>query len=192
MNHLTMVTEIEFLRQKMAEQAMMFTAKQKSLLLVLEAFRWVGVQEIGGNNSGQIVEMFQADAGIHKGDAWCMAFVQNCISSVDRTCSILGHNATALMPSGAHCMTVWEKTQDILKSQTPKTGSVVIWHRKETSSGHTGIVVDTTENGLFQTIEGNTSPSEGVQRDGDGVFKKTHNMTPTGTMELVGFINPWG
>ena len=47
----------------------------KERLLIHEAKRWVGVTEVGGNNRGQVVEIFQkAVGGVANGQPWCMDF----------------------------------------------------------------------------------------------------------------------
>lgn len=183
--------ENRFLRDKLARLS--FSAIQRSGLLILEAHRWLGIQEIGGNNQGQVVGIFQRDAGIAPGDPWCMAFVQYCINHVDETVAVFNSDADrSRMAKGAHCLTVWNKTPESLKTSTPVPGSIAVWQHSDQASGHTGVVVDIPDNGFFRTIEGNTSPGQGVNRDGDGVFQKDHAITAIGSMRLLGFILPWG
>ena len=58
----------------------MVSAEIRKRLLVLEASRWIGVSEVGGQNKGQLVEMFQksADDKASK-EPWCLAFVLFCV-----------------------------------------------------------------------------------------------------------------
>lgn len=165
-------------------------------LLILEARRWVGVKE-AGDNSGEMVTMFQNwdDSPDHV--PWCMAFVQYCLKQVDSAYAEINTSATKhKLKKGEHCMTVWEKSPQNCRSNKPQKGYVAIWQYykdgKPTPSGHTGIVtgIDNTH-GVFSTIEGNTSDSASVDREGDGVFAKIRSLTPQGNMKLVGFLNPW-
>ncbi|MGZ6369959.1 MAG: CHAP domain-containing protein [Bdellovibrionota bacterium] len=165
----------------------------RAALLVEEAERWIGVQEVGANNRGQLVELFLNSIGLAPGLPWCMAFVQFCVAQVDRLASSIDPSAVAnRMFRSAGCAMVWNMTSTELRSSTPEMGSVVIWKHATSSEGHCGIVIGVNGDGSFDTVEGNTSPSPGVNRDGDGVFRKSHSQTPTGAMELVGFICPWG
>ena len=60
-------------------------------LLIFEARRWVGMTEIGGNNRGQVVEMFQrAVDGKASGEPWCAAFVFFCVGMVESMAAALG------------------------------------------------------------------------------------------------------
>jgi len=52
-------------------------------LLIFEATRWLGIQEIGGNNRGQVIRMFQRVIGRAQNEPWCMSFVQYCWHMTD-------------------------------------------------------------------------------------------------------------
>ena len=164
-------------------------------LLLNEAKRWIGIQEVGGNNRGQLVDIFLKTTGLPAGNPWCMAFVQFCIDHVDDMATLLNPKTaiTGIFKSD-HCMTVWQETPFALKGSIPLPGSVVIWEKRGSSSGHTGIVTSSDPNtATFKTIEGNTSPAAGtVEREGDGVYAKSHTLRGGATMDLVGFIYPWG
>jgi hypothetical protein len=64
---------------------------------------------------------------------------------------------------------------------------------KATSSGHVGIVVGVNSDGSILTVEGNTSPGDVVQREGDGVWLKQRRYLnePKGTMQVKGFLRVW-
>lgn len=170
----------------------------KHKLFIKEAQNWAGIHEIGGNNRGQLVEIFLRRSGLPPGNPWCMAFVQFCREMVDGFLDTVGaSDQISKMPRGAHCMTIWNTCLPDLKSSEPSVGSVVIWDHPGTANGHTGIVVFVSDDkSIFQTIEGNTSPGgAGDQRDGDGVYLKSHRTQPVSTptaLQIVGFINPWG
>lgn len=170
------------------------TLAMKENLLIIEATRWLGIQEVGGNNQGQLVQYFLQSCGLGPGNPWCMAFVQACIQSVDREINAIDpFSPRSQMAKGAFCSGVWGSTAPSLRGLVPLVGSIVVWKHIASLSGHTGIVISVESGGKYQTIEGNTSPNHGVVREGDGVFKKTHStQNSDATMVLLGFISPWG
>lgn len=159
--------------------------KECAKLLIAEAKKWVGVHEIGGNNRGSQVEIFQkAVDGKASGEAWCMAFVQFCIKQVEQSQGI----KSSIIKS-EHCMTTWRGSE---KSRCPaQPGSVIIWRHGTTDNGHTGIVVSVNADGSINTIEGNTSDGTGVNRDGDGVYSRKRNAVKEGDMIVQGFLKPF-
>jgi len=142
----------------------------KNRLLTVEAERWLGMMEEGGNNMGQLVRLFQSQIGIAHGEPWCMSFVQYCCYWVDRYVS---SQATHSLHKSEHCMTVWRKTPQSCRLHRPEVGSVAIWNKLGTDAGHTGVVIGVGE-GNITTIEGNTGDdARRVIREGDGVFAKS-------------------
>lgn len=175
--------------------SMDLTPAQRRQLLISEARRWVGIQEVGGNNRGQLVDIFLKTSGMPSGNPWCMAFVEYCVTQVDRMAYLLNSTTTAAkMAKSARCMTVWEQSPLEVRDALPAPGSIVIWEKHGSTDGHTGVVIEADPSaGVFKTIEGNTSPiGATIEREGDGVYQKSHTMHPTGTMDLIGFIYPWG
>ena len=169
------------------------TSVERRALLVEEAKRWIGIQEVG-NNRGQIIDLMHRITKVPAGSPWCMSFVQFCISAVDRqSAAIFEGSAPSKIKNSAHVLTVWNEAPETLKSKRPRTGDIAIWRQRGTSSGHTGIVIAVPADGsTFESVEGNTSPSASVDREGDGVFLKRRLINPTGSMELLGFLRPWG
>lgn len=169
----------------------------KTKMLIAEAKRWVGTSE-EGNNSGQIIESFQKVVdGVAGKEAWCMAFVQSCLKYTRYYYDVFVGTTSgpANIPLTEHCMTAWNKTPAQFRSDKPVVGSVVIWNHyqngKPSFNGHTGIVTGIKDDEFFTTIEGNTGPSAGVQREGDGVYEKTRSVKGLGNMHVVGFLLPW-
>ena len=166
-------------------------------LTVYEAKRWLGATEQGGNNSGQLVEIFQkAVDGVASREPWCMAYVQSCVIRAEEMLSISHPGVDAILVNALHksehCMTVWAKTPAACRIPDPKVGAIVIWRHGNSTSGHTGIVMSVLPDGSFYTAEGNTgSTAAGIVREGDGVYKKLRSKRQVGTMILVGFIDPW-
>lgn len=171
----------------------MITTEIKSKFLVAEAKRWVGITEENGDNKGQCVQMFQkACDNKAAGESWCMAFVQFCLKSVDDVCiNIFQAKGRHNLEISEHCLTVWNNSPKSCRVDLPVVGSIAIWQMGETTSGHTGIVIDVLAGGGFVTIEGNTGPGAGVERNGDGVYTKMRSMKPAGNMKLLGFILPY-
>jgi len=166
----------------------------KHLLLRHEASRWVGFMERGGNNHGQVVEMFQSVVGGANGEAWCMSFVQYCVMQTDLLLETLNSaDILTVLPEKEHCWDTWKYSKGNSRGRDPEIGHVAIWKHKDNNNGHTGIVVGFHKNdpSLFYTVEGNTSPTGGDQREGDGVFLKTRDKIGIGKLKLMGFLDPW-
>lgn len=167
----------------------------KTRLLIAEVQRWVGVAE-QGNNSGQLIEMFQKSVdGVAQHESYCMAFVQYCLQQVDAQCEALAglcSNDKHMLFRSEHCLTVWAKSPKECRIDKPVIGSVVIWQHGNTANGHTGIVTGIKDDEFFTTIEANTGPSAGVERNGDGVYEKTRSVKGSGEMKVLGFLLPWG
>ncbi len=166
-------------------------------LLVHEAKRWLRFTEKGGDNKGQVVEMFQKHVdGKAQGEPWCMSFAQFCVSQTDMTIDAIMMNSSenrSIIYSSEHCLTVWNKSPKECQFETPKLGSLMIWQHGSSSSGHVGIVVCVESSGEYVwTVEGNTGPQEAVNRDGDGVYLKKRKILNPGKMKVVGWLDPWG
>ena len=177
----------------------MIEEKMESLkhrLLAYEASRWIGTKESGGDNKGQIVEMFQkATDGKAQGEAWCLAFAQFCINQVDCLYDemTLSSNLRSQLKKTEHCLTLWNASEAV-RSQTPQVGHLVIWQHhqngKATSSGHVGIIREVHADKVV-TIEGNTGDGTGIVREGDQVALRERPLKDVGSMKLLGFIPVW-
>lgn len=155
---------------------------------VAKASEYIGTVEVGGDNSGPLVEMFQkAVDGKAQKESWCMSFVQHVIKSVSEPYSYLHPTE--------HCMTAWNKTPAGCRIKSPVPGCIVIWQYydklgKPTAAGHCGIVTKVHSDG-FESIEGNTGAGQEVVREGDGVYRKRRFFAGTKKMKIVGYLNPW-
>ena len=165
----------------------------KIAFLIEEARRWVGVEE-QGNNSGQLIQIWQKaiDAKAVQ-EPWCMCFVQSQIKTIDNLFyKVFGITNFSKVYQSEHCFTVWQKSPQEIKSKIPVPGAIAVWKQKDSTSGHTGIVVSVNlAQKTFKTIEGNTSPGGGIVREGQGVYEKTRTMDGQGNLELLGFLTPW-
>jgi hypothetical protein len=156
--------------------------------LILEAEKWVGIHEVGGNNRGPEVERFQkAVDGRAEAEAWCAAFVQFCMKEVATRLS-----ATQVAFPSEHCLTIWARTGKMHCNSSPKAGYLVVWKYDGTSNGHIGIVSRVIDEFTIETIEGNTSPEDKtIVREGDGVYRRSRSTKRVGAMKLVGYICPF-
>jgi len=174
--------------------------ERKMSLLVLEAHRWLGVRENGGQNKGKDVERFQkAVDGKASGEPWCACFVAFCVKEVDRRYSE-SFPDHPLMPTSKlyeteHCLTLWGRSPFECRVFEPEEGSIAVWGHyqlgKATGKGHVGIVIG-HDLETFHTIEGNTSAGDGINREGDGVYLRIRNIREYGiNFKLIGFLRPW-
>lgn len=170
----------------------------KYRMLCYEASRWVGMTEVGGDNKGQVVELFQKVIGGANREAWCLSFVMYCIKSVDDCYNFcrMGLYPDSPLKKTESTIDLWNSSSPLSKVN-PSAGKIVIWEHysskgMRTGLGHAGIVIGFDTDGALLTIEGNTSPSVAeINRNGDGVYKKRRPLGDVGTMKLLGFLDPW-
>jgi uncharacterized protein YijF (DUF1287 family) len=166
--------------------------KQQTLAWLARMFDGVREDSSKGPNRGQLVEKFQkAVDGKAQGEPWCAAFVQYLLKEVDGMPLHRGEPAHVL-PKTEATQPLWNTSPLYTRTDKPEVGSVVVW-RKDSGSGHCGIVVEVTPSltqGDLLTIEGNTGT--GDQREGDGVCLKRRAKGQIPGMALLGFLKPWG
>jgi CHAP domain len=147
----------------------------------------VGVTEEGGDNRGRWVEAYQASVGIPAGSPWCAAFVR---FRFEQAADKLDLELPAAFPdsgwvpayvSWAKRSGFWVPAKDA--DQIQKGDLACFWFPAKGRCAHIGIVVaPPNEDGIFQTVEGNTGPDRGteVERDGDGVYLKRRRISHLG------------
>jgi surface antigen len=140
------------------------------------AGKWVGVKEIGENQSfgNEVFQEMMKAVGWHSSDQWCMYFAKaihynvfdkNPTEQAKINKVLIGntqqsYNNAKNDTSGTYTI-----------SDTPKVGDIVIFrHSNVPSKGHAGVVVKVNSNNTIDTIEGNTS--EKSISNGDVVAKK--------------------
>lgn len=117
----------------------------------------IGKGEVGGNNSGEFVEMLlgkEYDGDTDDDGAWCAAFISHCIREAS------GGNPPFELSFGAKLL--FKRAYEFgSKSDTPKAGDIVCWDRGKLNEdgskswmGHVGIV-DRVDGDIFYAIEGN-------------------------------------
>ncbi len=156
-------------------------------LLSLEVARiLVGTIEVGGDNRGPIVTELQKTVGGAMNEPWCASFIQSCIAYTEEKLSI----QSPIYPT-EHVLTLWNKTPQECRVDSPIPGDIVIWKQINTLSGHCGLIEDIKDNYLY-TFEGNTSPSSKIiERDGDGIYQKIRPLGGMGKLKEIGFLRPF-
>jgi len=172
----------------------------KANILVAIATLYDGFTEVGGDNKGQMVERFQkAVDGKAHGEAWCVSAIQYWIGQAQVFYDSIFMQTSPLKPliySTEHVMTCWRKTSTDQRIGKPEVGCLILWQHykygKPTDLGHIGLVSKVLDDNTVVTIEGNTSDSNKVNRDGDGVYSKTRIWRhSSGSMRHQGFLKVW-
>lgn len=159
--------------------------KDARLLFGLACEACVGIMEKGGNNKGPMVELLQETIGSADKEPWCMSFVQTCLAYAEVKTGI-----KSPLFASEHCRSVWNETpKDQRVKRSPIKYAIVIWGMENSSSGHTGVVLDSAPGQWMKTCEANTGG--GSDRDGDGIFYKKRDWIRTGSLLKLGFLKPF-
>jgi len=161
------------------------------LIQIANAF--VGTLE-KGYNKGPLIEEFQkAVDGVASGEPYCAGFARFCINKVDKELGI-----KTWLYNTEFSLALWDKSPKEARVKPPIPGSIIIWQffkfDKPQMSGHVGIVTAVhSKDGIIRvdTIEGNTSRGDGINREGDGVWARNRSITGDASMRVLGFLNPW-
>lgn len=176
---------VNFLDAKLAANGLAQHAidiKDARLVFGLAMEACVGIVEVGGNNSGPMVELIQKTIGGAVEEPWCAALVQTCLAYAELKTGIVSP-----VFATEHCQTMWEMTPHGQRvKSSPLKYAIVIWGNEGSSSGHTGIVIESHHGQWMRTIEGNTTG------DGpDGVYYKKRDWIRTGSLVRLGFLRPF-
>lgn len=163
----------------------LFCSQTDPHLLLLEvAFKLIGVHE-EGKNDGKMVTLFQKTVGGSFHEPWCLSFIQSIIAYVEDRLSI-----ESPLTATEHVLNLWNSSPRICRTETPQKGHLVLWKLNNTTSGHCGIITDITAT-HFETIEGNTSSAESINREGDGVYLKQRTKEGMGHFTRLGILCPF-
>lgn len=174
----------------------------KRAMLVFEAKRWVGIKEVGGDNRGQMVELFQKAVNPNPcGESWCVDFIWYGILNVDAMFS-------SFFPDEICAPSRLQRTESVMKLFTGspienrahdgevEPGDIVCWQfyddgGRPTGLGHAEIVI--ARDGIhLTTVGGNTSSGDGIHREGDGVYVRQRVIANSeGHFRILGFLKPW-
>jgi len=120
----------------------------------------------------------------------CMSFMQSMIAYAE-----IKTGATSPIYASEYCTHVWTKTPNEQRvKKIPLPGAIAIWHKKDSTDGHTGILTSYGDKN-FYAVEGNTtsglSSSEEVVAEGGGVYYTKRSNSGSATMILRGFLKPF-
>ena len=137
----------------------------------------VGVREATGNNDGKRVGEYQKTTNNKAGDSWCASFVKWCFNQCGISTPITGWS-----PSAENRKNLVYKNSRFY--QEPKTGDVfTVYSVSKKRIVHTGFYYKFYNSRIYESIEGNTSPSAvlGSKSDvnGNGVYKKLRSYQST-------------
>lgn len=189
---------IKWLDEKLAGNGLAQQAikeKNPRLLMIEAAKACVGIREKTNSNDGPMVELVQSTIGGANQEAWCMAFVQTCISYAE-----LKTKTVSPLWVSEHCLTTWNKSPKKQRvKRHPLPGAIAIWRHGASTNGHTGIVLGADDK-IFTAVEGNTTAGKSgdkIVREGGGVYytersmQKFPEVTTKSGMILVGFLKPF-
>lgn len=156
-------------------------------LAAAEALANVGVIE-EGDNRGRWVGLYQASVGIPPGSPWCAAFVR---FRFEAAAQRLGVDLPADFPDSGWVPSyvAWAKRHGLwlpvgVARENPSMVDVgdlaCFWFTAKDRHAHIGIVVEDGKPWGTYTVEGNTGPDAGVERDGDGVYRKRRRWASLG------------
>lgn len=147
------------------------------------AYGFVGVKE-EGNNGGFWVTKFLKSVGLKPGNPWCAAFVSYCLDSAKiRSLKTRSGLARHFITKNKTIKATKVATQNMKLPQ----GTVVVWRRGTTMSGHVGFV-DQWIGKSGTTIEGNTTSGKGgSQWNGGGVWHRKRTINPYDHFRITDF-----
>lgn len=176
---------MKFIDGRLPERLWPIELMQPRRLLVEVMRCFVGIQEEGLNNQGTAIRLLQSTVGRAEGEPWCMSTIQSAIAYVEYVL-----NLRCPLPATEHCLTFYQgaKNLKMIDISFGQVGDIVIWYYRGTSNGHCGIISKTGD--MHETIEGNTSSRDTMERDGDGVFIKLRNPMGNNFMSVKAYVKP--
>jgi hypothetical protein len=153
-------------------------------LLCAAALACVGIHEEGGDNRGELVELFQETVGVAEREAWCLSFIQSLIAFVEATAWF---PKLSEIPATEHCLTLWQTAPQGLRLAEPQSGCIALWQHGSTQNGHAEIVLGVLSGGSLLTVGGNTGDGSGIVREGDGVYLRLRPRK-SGDFKELGFL----
>lgn len=148
-------------------------------LIIRAARTLVGTTEA---SAMPIVDLIRSTIAHPWGEAWCMDFVQTCIAYAEAV-----DTRQSDIVSSESVLDTWARSKLYSSTLVPKPGDVIIWQLGQSGEGHCGIITG-MDSLCYDTIEGNTSDTADIDRNGRGVFAKRRAKGGTKTFTEVGFL----
>jgi len=177
----------QFIDAKLANNGLAIHAietKDARTVFRLAAESCVGIKE-SSYNAGTYIELIQKTVdGSADREPYCMAAIQTWLAYAEKKTGI-----KSLIYASEHCQTVFNETPKSCRvKKIPATGAIVVWKHGNTSSGHTGVMLEWNDKKMG-TCEANTG--DGNMADGEGIYYRTRSTTATGNMRVMGFLRPF-
>jgi hypothetical protein len=149
----------------------------------------VGVVEKTGRNDGE-VEKYLRVVGLGKGYPYCAAGISWCYLEAAKFYGKTKSFIPFPMTAGSQVVYSHAKKYGVKGKNKPEKGDFFTYRKKNSYTGHTGIVDTVKKAGWIESIEFNTSSGiGGSQRDGGGVYRRKRNyLHPLGRMMFRGFV----
>lgn len=142
----------------------------------------LGLVEIDPNFNPEFKKFWDAtwySSGLKNREPYCAAAVTYWVTEADKRSELIKlrvrpqyasvRDWTAFAMNPYNGATIFDGYNGL----KPEPGDLVIYRYS-----HIGVVASDFQDGLFETIEANTSPSKsGSQRDGDGIHQKRRSLT---------------
>lgn len=133
------------------------------------------VREVGGNNQGPRIKKYLANTmpPINVAAPWCCAFTNYCADIAAQGLGVLNPLDEVKHEALVQSVVDWAHHGGNVVA-IPEPGDLVAYRfNKAQRWNHIGFVLRPPDRlGMLATIEGNTGPPDGDQREGDGVYLK--------------------
>lgn len=149
----------------------------------------IGVTEATGKNDGPKIKAYLKVTGLPEGYPYCAAGLS--WSYLQAAYELDSNKSMIPFPLTAGSQKIYDHAVKYGKNVEfkPAKYDFFTWRKKDSYLGHIGMIDSVGEKGWVHTIEFNTSPGVGNQRDGDGVWRKKRNIIhPIGRLYVRGFI----
>ena len=138
---------------------------------------YAGTTEVGANNRGKLIDLWNTEAGAPLGSPWCASFAYHVLRQSGFTKKIVG-------AASCNNLVKYGQKHKLIVTE-PQAGDLVVfaWDHVNPEFDHVGVIEfvkrTTTSSTLgkihtLQTIEGNTKALHGR----NGVFRRTRTVRP--------------
>ena len=153
------------------------TAKAAARRTISAAGAYAGTTEVGANNRGKLIDLWNTEAGAPLGSPWCASFAYHVLRQSGFKSKIAG-------AASCNQLVKYGREHKLIVTE-PQAGDLVVfaWDHVKPEFDHVGFIElvkrTATSSTLgktytLQTIEGNTRALHGR----DGVFRRTRTVRP--------------